>query len=224
MSSESLTRVLDAVQDVIYLEVDGFMSDWNTHCFTIDIATPGPKKIVFRLKNLTTAPAKDNYFSNQPADADSSPEEIALNKVEEASLELDIMRRIFMQAYEGSIRLQEAYLRVCEADSRLDEARNELTWRCAGCADAGATSQDLKTESDFPKFEPISASPCRILLRHLGNPNAPPDTYERKPWAYRVTPFDPFKIPMNVAKRKLREADMSASKADAPKRFKLESP
>ncbi|KIO11938.1 hypothetical protein M404DRAFT_20503 [Pisolithus tinctorius Marx 270] len=195
MSSESLTRVLDAVQDVIYLEVDGFMSDWNTHCFTIDIATPGPKKIVFRLKNLTTAPAKDN----QPADADSSPEEIALNKVEEASLELDVVRRIFMQAYKGSIRLQEAYLRVCEADN-------------------------LKTESDFPKFEPISASPCRILPRHLGNPNAPPDTYERKPWAYRVTPFDPFKIPTNMAKRKLREADVSASKADAPKRFKLESP
>ncbi|KIO09937.1 hypothetical protein M404DRAFT_21606 [Pisolithus tinctorius Marx 270] len=220
MSSESLTRVLDAVQDVIYLKVDGFISDWNTHCFTIDIAMPGPKKIVFRLKNLTTPPQRDN----QPADVDSSLEEIALNKVEEASLELDVARKIFMQAYEGSIRLQEAYHRVCTADSRLDEARNELTWQCAGRADAEATSQGLKTENELPKFERISASPCRILPRHLGNPNAPPDTYERKPWAYRITPFDPFKIPMNVAKRKLREADMSASKADEPKRFKLESP
>ncbi|KIN93213.1 hypothetical protein M404DRAFT_36292 [Pisolithus tinctorius Marx 270] len=106
MSSESLTHILDAVQDVIYLEVDGFMSDWNIHCFTIDIAMPSPKKIIFRLKNLTTVPTKDN----QPADTDLAPEEIALNKVEEASLELNIAWRIFMQAYEGSIRLQEAYL------------------------------------------------------------------------------------------------------------------
>ncbi|KIO03565.1 hypothetical protein M404DRAFT_26871 [Pisolithus tinctorius Marx 270] len=106
MSSESLTCILNAVQDVIYLKVDGSMSDWNTHCFTIDIATPSPKKIIFHLKNLTTVPAKDN----QPADMDSSPEEIALNKVKEASLELNIVQRIFMQAYEGYIRLQEAYL------------------------------------------------------------------------------------------------------------------
>ncbi|KIO01286.1 hypothetical protein M404DRAFT_28820 [Pisolithus tinctorius Marx 270] len=105
MTSESLTHVLDAVQDVIYLEVDGFMSDWNSHCFTIDIAMPSPKRIVFHLKNLTTPPQRDN----QLADADLSPEEIALNKVEEASLELDIVQKIFMQAYKGSIRLQEAY-------------------------------------------------------------------------------------------------------------------
>ena len=51
MSSNPTTHILSAVDDVIYVEVAGSLSKWKTHVFSVDIQSPGVKKIVFRLKD-----------------------------------------------------------------------------------------------------------------------------------------------------------------------------
>ena len=53
MSMPTNTRILTAVDDVIYVEVAGSLSKWSTHFFSVDIQSPGVKKIVFRLKDTT---------------------------------------------------------------------------------------------------------------------------------------------------------------------------
>ena len=47
MSSDQTMHILSAVDDVIYVEVAGSLSTWPTHFFSIDIQSPGVKKIVF---------------------------------------------------------------------------------------------------------------------------------------------------------------------------------
>ena len=53
MSAPTSTRILTAVDDVIYVEVAGSLSQWKTHSFFVDIRSPGVKKFVFRLKDTT---------------------------------------------------------------------------------------------------------------------------------------------------------------------------
>jgi len=53
MSSAPATHILTAIDDVIYVEVAGSLSNWKTHFFSVDIQSPGIKKIVFRLKDTT---------------------------------------------------------------------------------------------------------------------------------------------------------------------------
>ena len=53
MSAPTSARVLTAVNNIIYVEVAGSLSQWQTHFFSVNIQTPGVKKIVFRLKDTT---------------------------------------------------------------------------------------------------------------------------------------------------------------------------
>ena len=53
MSSAPTTHVLTAIDDVIYVKVTGSLSKWETHFFSVDIQSPGVKKIVFQLKDTT---------------------------------------------------------------------------------------------------------------------------------------------------------------------------
>ncbi|KAI6029374.1 hypothetical protein BKA83DRAFT_4625159 [Pisolithus microcarpus] len=77
MSSVPGTRVLNVVDDVIYVEVTGSLSKWNTHTFSVNIESPGLKKVVLRLQ--------DTVNTVLPPERKFTLEEEALEEVKEAS-------------------------------------------------------------------------------------------------------------------------------------------
>ncbi|KAI5986398.1 hypothetical protein EDD15DRAFT_2200183 [Pisolithus albus] len=215
MSSTPGTRIINVVDDVIYVEVAGSLSKWETHTFTVDVQSPGIKKVVLRLKDVV---------NNVPKALTA----LALEEVEEASSKLEAVHATLWKAYEGTIGIQDSFIKVTDASARLGAIRNKLSL----LKDA---KDPLKTELDEIKdvdtrpnrtsedlssqFQSTSASPCRILPRYVGNPNPDPESSE-KPWAYYVIPFDPIDIPTQRAKRK-RPVD--ASTGPIPKHMKMEA-
>ncbi|KAI5997085.1 hypothetical protein EDD15DRAFT_2364547 [Pisolithus albus] len=219
------TRVLDVVEDVIYVEVTGALSRWDTHCFSVNILSPGIKKVVLRLKDSVNNPLS--------ADSKCTLEGQALEEVEAASSRLKVAEEALWKAYEGTVGIQEAFAGVAGASSRLDAIRNKLsvlrdTADSSGMDPVKAEEVDcephLQSGSDGEdlRFESASASPCRILARYTGNPNADAGSLTR-PWAYRVNPFAPSDIPTQLAKRNTkRPATVDTSSDHIPKHPKLE--
>ncbi|KAI6040957.1 hypothetical protein EDC04DRAFT_2893513 [Pisolithus marmoratus] len=52
MSGQIKAMTVNMLQDVLYLEVDGTLSSWDTHYFSVNITTPGRKQVVFHLKDI----------------------------------------------------------------------------------------------------------------------------------------------------------------------------
>ncbi|KIK21385.1 hypothetical protein PISMIDRAFT_12318 [Pisolithus microcarpus 441] len=219
MSSTPGTRIINVVDDVIYVEVAGSLSKWETHTFTVDIQSPGIKKVVLRLK--------DTVNNVLPHEEIYTLEQEALEQVEEASSKLEAAHAALWKAYEGTIGIQDTFVQVTDASARLGAIRNKLSL----LKDA---KDPLKTELDEKKdvnikpnpasedlslqFQSTSASPCRVLPRYVGNPN-PDLASSAKPWAYYIIPFDPIDIPTQRAKRK-RPIDVSTG--PVPKHMKME--
>ncbi|KAG2092165.1 uncharacterized protein F5147DRAFT_779792 [Suillus discolor] len=51
MSSSAVLSNVKMLQDVIFIEIDGVESAWDTYCFALDIESPRPKVLVFRIKD-----------------------------------------------------------------------------------------------------------------------------------------------------------------------------
>ncbi|KAI5984731.1 hypothetical protein EDD15DRAFT_2374985 [Pisolithus albus] len=220
MSSTPGTRIINVVDDVIYVEVTGSLSKWETHTFTVDVQSPGIKKVVLRLKDVV------NNASLPPEEIHTLEQE-ALEQVEEASSKLEAAHTALWKAYEGTIGIQDTFIQVTDASARLGAICNKLSL----LKDA---KDPLKTELDEIKdidirpnptsedlssqFQSTSASPCRVLPRYVGNPN-PGLASSEKLWAYYVIPFDPIDIPTQRAKRK-RPIDVSTG--PVPKHMKTE--
>ncbi|KIK17011.1 hypothetical protein PISMIDRAFT_15432 [Pisolithus microcarpus 441] len=225
-SPPSTTRVLNVVDDVIYVEVTGSLSKWDTHCFSVNIPSPGVKKVVLRLKDTV-----DNSLS---ADRKCTLEEEALEDVEAASAKLRAAHVALWKAYEGTIGIQDTFTRVVDASSRLDAVRNKLSVLRDAKEPNGMVpvkAEDVGCEPNLElgldgadsQFESTSVSPCRILSRYTGNPN-PDAGSPNKPWAYRVIPFEPSDIPTQLANRNAkRQALIDTSPGRIPKHAKLES-
>ncbi|KIK19818.1 hypothetical protein PISMIDRAFT_13388 [Pisolithus microcarpus 441] len=113
------TRVLNVVNNVIYVEVAGSLSKWDTHCFSVNIPSPGVKKVVLCLKNTV-----DNSL---PIDRKCMLEGEALEEVEAASTRLEDAHAALWKAYKGTIGIQDAFTRVVDASGRLDAVRNKLS-------------------------------------------------------------------------------------------------
>ncbi|KAI5992514.1 hypothetical protein EDD15DRAFT_2368275 [Pisolithus albus] len=220
MSSVPGMHVLNVVDDVIYIEVTGSLSKWETHTFSVDIQSPGIKKVVLRLKDAV------NNISLPPEEVYTLEQE-ALEEVEKASSKLEAAHAALWKAYEGTIGIQDTFVRVTDASARLGVVRNKLSLLKDSKAppktelgeneDANIkpnpASEDLSLQ-----FQPTSASPCRVLPRYVGNPNPDPES-SAKPWAYYVIPFNPIDIPTQRAKRK---RPIDASPSPIPKHMKSE--
>ncbi|KAG2115677.1 hypothetical protein BD769DRAFT_1673020 [Suillus cothurnatus] len=50
MSSPTILSKVKMLQDVVFIEIDGVEPAWDTYCFSLDIESPGPKRVVFRIK------------------------------------------------------------------------------------------------------------------------------------------------------------------------------
>ncbi|KIK29824.1 hypothetical protein PISMIDRAFT_6584 [Pisolithus microcarpus 441] len=219
------TRVLAVVEDVIYVELSGALSRWDTHCFSVNILSPGIKKVVLRLK--------DSVNNTISADSKCTLEGQALEEVEAASSRLNVAHAALWKAYEGTIGIQDAFTGVVDASNRLDAIRNKLS-ALRDTAESGGTdpvkAEDVDCEPHLQsgsdgedlRFESASASPCRILARYTGNPN--PDAGSlTTPWAYRVYPFAPSDIPTQLARRNTKRlATVDTSPGHIPKHPKLE--
>ncbi|KAI5980857.1 hypothetical protein EDD15DRAFT_2380796 [Pisolithus albus] len=205
MSSAPGTRILNVVNDVIYVKLTGSFCKWDTHFFSVDIQSLGIKKVVLRLKDT------GNSISLLPERKDTLEEEV-LEQVEEASSKLQAAHAALWKAYEGTVGIQETFTKVTDASARLDSVRNKLSL-LKDSNDALETqrvkAEDVEVKPDPAaledttalRFESASASPCRVLSCSSGNPNPDP-AGSTKPWAYYVIPFDPIDIPTQCAKRK----------------------
>ncbi|KAI5991401.1 hypothetical protein EDD15DRAFT_2197401 [Pisolithus albus] len=220
MLSAPGTRVLNVVEDVIYVEVTGSLSKWDTHFFLVDIQSPGIKKVVICLK--------DTVDTVLPAERQCTIEEEALKQVEETSTNLQAAHAALWKAYEGTIGIQDTFTRVTVASNKLDAVRNKLSLlrdskdslkrELDGTKDVIIKVDPAVEDATALQFQPASASPCRLLPRCTGNPN--PLASSTKPWAYYVIPFDPIDIPTQRAKRK---APIDTSTGSIPKHAKLET-
>ncbi|KAI6005996.1 hypothetical protein EDD15DRAFT_698905 [Pisolithus albus] len=153
MSATPGTRILNVVDDVIYVEVTGSLSKWNTHTFSVDIQSPGIKKIVLRLKDTvdTVLPPARKY----------TLEEEALEDVEEASSKLEAAHAALWKAYEGTIGIQETFTRVTCASARLDAVRNKLSLLKDSNDSLEAErvkAEDIDVKSDLTAPEDTTAS------------------------------------------------------------------
>ncbi|KIK20253.1 hypothetical protein PISMIDRAFT_13142 [Pisolithus microcarpus 441] len=190
------------VDDIIYVEVTGSLSKWDTHFFSVDIQSPGIKKVVLRLKDT------GNSISLPPERKHTLEEEV-LEEVEEASSKLQAAHAALWKAYEGTIGIQDTFMRVMDASTRLDAICNKLSL----LKDANESLKLVKTEDVNVKpdptikdtmslwFEHTSTSLCCVLPRYCGNTNSAQASL-MKPWAYHIIPFDPIDIPTQLAKRK----------------------
>ncbi|KAI6166744.1 hypothetical protein EDD17DRAFT_1752922 [Pisolithus thermaeus] len=52
MSGQIKATTVNMLQDVLYLEINGALSSWDTHYFSVNITTPGRKQVVFHLKDV----------------------------------------------------------------------------------------------------------------------------------------------------------------------------
>ncbi|KIK13962.1 hypothetical protein PISMIDRAFT_17619 [Pisolithus microcarpus 441] len=206
------TCVLNVVDDVIHIEVTGSLSKWDTHFFSVDIQSPGIKKVVLRLKDT-------GISISLPPESKHTLEEEALQEVEAASSKLCAAHVALWKVYEGTISIQETFTRVTDASARLDTVRNKLSLlrdsndslevELVKAEDVDIKPDPAHEDTTELQFEHTSSSPCRILPHYCGNPN-PDQASSTKPWAYRIIPFDPIDIPMQLAKRKA-PIDMSTS-------------
>ncbi|KAL4066277.1 hypothetical protein V8B97DRAFT_1874707 [Scleroderma yunnanense] len=205
MSSTPSMCVLNVVDDVIYVKVTSSLSKWDTHFFSVNILSPGIKKVVFCLKGTV-----NNIL---PPERKGTLEKEVLEQIEEASSKLEATHASLWTAYEGAIGIQEVFDKVNNASHRLDAIQNKLSV----LRDAEelprmepVQAKDVDTKLDLTstdddnslKFESISASPCCMLPCHTGNLNLLDVPHSTKPWAYHINPFDPSDIPTQLAKRK----------------------
>ncbi|KAI6117358.1 hypothetical protein EDD16DRAFT_1707684 [Pisolithus croceorrhizus] len=113
------TQILNVVDDIIHIEVTASLSKWDMHFFSVNIQSPGIKKIVLCLKdtgNSILSPGRKHAL-----------EEEALEQVEEASSKLQAAHAALWKAYEGTIGIQDMFTRVTDVSARLDAIHNKLS-------------------------------------------------------------------------------------------------
>ncbi|KAL4080257.1 hypothetical protein V8B97DRAFT_2020916 [Scleroderma yunnanense] len=223
MLSTPSTHILNVADNVIYVKVTSSLSKWDTHFFSVNILSPGVKKVVLHLK--------DTVNNILPPERKGTLEKEVLEQVEEASSKLKATCASLWIAYEGTIGIQEVFGKVNDASCRLDAIWNKLSVLRDGEEAESPRAEPIKAENADPKldlasrdfgdplkFEPVSVSPCCVLSCHTGNPN-PDALHSTKPWAYCIIPFDPLDIPMQFTKRKMLHTPASP----VPKCAKLEA-
>ncbi|KIK15157.1 hypothetical protein PISMIDRAFT_16722 [Pisolithus microcarpus 441] len=219
------TCVLNVVDDVIYVELTGALSLWDTHCFSVHIPSSGIKKVILHLKDMVV--------DALPTERKCILEQEALDQVKEASSRLEDAHAALWKAYEGTVGIQDAFTWVVDASGRLDTICNKLSvLRDAaefdGMEPIKAEEVDCEPhmepglDGENLRFQCTSTNPCRVLARYTRNPNPDPSSLA-KPWAYRIIPFKSSEIPSQLAKRNAkRPAPVDTSPGRIPKHPKLE--
>ncbi|KAI6115437.1 hypothetical protein EV401DRAFT_1889591 [Pisolithus croceorrhizus] len=140
MSSTPSTWILNIVDDIIYVEVTGSLSKWETHMFSVDIWSPGIKKVILHLK--------DAVNTVLPLEWQCTLEEEALEQ----------------KAYEGTIRIQDMFTRVTDASARLDAVCNKLA--LLGDLKNSLRSELNRTEDVNVKANPTLEDTVALQLYH----------------------------------------------------------
>ncbi|KIK23137.1 hypothetical protein PISMIDRAFT_11124 [Pisolithus microcarpus 441] len=218
--------ILNVVDNIIYVELTGTLSWWDTHCFSVNIPSPGIKKVMLCLKDMV-------IDISLPTERKHILEQETLEQVEEASSRLKDAHAALWKAYEGTVSIQDAFTQVVDVSGRLDTICNKLsvlqdTAELDGIEPIKAEEVNCKPHMEPGldgknlHFECTSANPCRVLARYTGNPN--PDVSSlTKPWAYRIIPFDPLEIPSQLVKRNTKRlAPVDTSLGHISKHPKLE--
>ncbi|KIK22767.1 hypothetical protein PISMIDRAFT_11465 [Pisolithus microcarpus 441] len=146
-------------------------------------------------------------------------------------MKLQAAHAALWKAYKGTIGIQETFTRVTDASARLDAIRNKLSllrnsndslmMELVKAEDVNVKPDPGLEDTTALQFESTSASPCRVLPRYCGNPNAD-HVNSTKPWAYYILPFDPIDIPTQHSKRKLPNDTSTAPVREHHKHAKLE--
>ncbi|KAI6096097.1 hypothetical protein EDD16DRAFT_1528253 [Pisolithus croceorrhizus] len=134
------TWILNIVDDIIYVEVTGSLSKWETHMFSVDIWSPGIKKVILHLK--------DAVNTVLPLEWQCTLEEEALEQ----------------KAYEGTIRIQDMFTRVTDASARLDAVCNKLA--LLGDLKNSLRSELNRTEDVNVKANPTLEDTVALQLYH----------------------------------------------------------
>ncbi|KAG2740251.1 hypothetical protein P692DRAFT_20881102 [Suillus brevipes Sb2] len=92
-SADTWTSIVNVFGDVIFVDIQNAVSLDNTYCFNIDLDSPGPKKIVFRVRQQTIVTEADTKSdTNSDATEIETDDEVGGNgdggdmKVEDADI------------------------------------------------------------------------------------------------------------------------------------------
>ncbi|KAG2126984.1 hypothetical protein BD769DRAFT_1668104 [Suillus cothurnatus] len=174
VTDDAWTSVLNVFGDVVYIDIQNVISLENTYCFNINLDSPGPKRIVFRIRQQVPAntDATDSN-SDTESEMDSDATEIETEDIAEED-GTDDMEMPEFETEEGG----------------NDDAEMTLTEDMeVGVGEPGVNVEDegLAIGEDY---QPVVASPCKLLTRRVGNPNEDPEN-PTAPWSYYVKKFIP---------------------------------
>ncbi|KAG2033272.1 hypothetical protein BDR03DRAFT_1014441 [Suillus americanus] len=76
---DTWTSVLNVFGDVVFVDIQNTISVNNTYCFNLNLDSPGPKKIVFRIRQQTNS---QDSGSDSETESESEEEENGRNRVD----------------------------------------------------------------------------------------------------------------------------------------------
>ncbi|KAI6013378.1 hypothetical protein PISMIDRAFT_9516 [Pisolithus microcarpus 441] len=166
------------VEDVVLVDVDGLTSDWDTYTFSLDILSPGTKRIVLRVQH------PDLYKCNRPRVREPYAQSVQLENV--------------MLEYVKAIKSEESTEVSIAVSKGVDEAHVKPEPRDNHVDVLRLDSKDNSTNV-LPSHK-ISLFPCHVLTRSTGNPAAE-EGMPSQPWKYYVRSFNPHILPDEIASR-----------------------
>ncbi|KIJ06807.1 hypothetical protein PAXINDRAFT_19992 [Paxillus involutus ATCC 200175] len=97
------SNAITMLEDIIFLEVDGIVPNWNTYSFSVQVVTPGTKTVVFRLADACSpAEATKRLRETSP---DSNLEETEVKHEPTGSTALTVKEEDLPETIEGETAL-----------------------------------------------------------------------------------------------------------------------
>ncbi|KAI6011094.1 hypothetical protein PISMIDRAFT_20089 [Pisolithus microcarpus 441] len=182
------------VEDVVLVDVDGLTSDWDTYTFSLDILSPGTKRIVLRVQHPDFH-KRDCPRVREPYAQSVQLENVMLEYIEaiksEESTELPPGSMVETSQCHGPSKDIEACVKSELGDNHVTTfIKSEEQVEVRTKLDTAGNGTNV----------PISPFPCRVLTRCTGNP-ATEEGMPLQPWKYYVRSFHPSILPHEIARR-----------------------
>ncbi|KAG1722820.1 hypothetical protein EDB19DRAFT_1916473 [Suillus lakei] len=103
-TTDAWTSVLNVFRDVIFIDIQNAISVDNTYCFNLNLDSPGPKKIVFRIRQQTNShdletesesEEEENGGNRDNAEMKTEDVEVRLNEVKVEDEDLAVISSEF---------------------------------------------------------------------------------------------------------------------------------
>ncbi|KAG2140393.1 hypothetical protein BD769DRAFT_1384133 [Suillus cothurnatus] len=168
LTDDAWTSVLNVFGDVVFIDIQNVISLENTYCFNINLDSPGPKKIIFRIRQQVNTSDSDTESEAESDATETETEEEGGN--DDAEMKTEGVEVAEIETEEGGNHDTE--MKTEDVEVTIDPDHQPVK------------TEDVEAVID-PDYQPVVASPCKLLTRRAGNPNEDPEN-PTAPWSYYV--------------------------------------